>query len=199
MGTIKNYYLIDYENVHEGGLSGYGELGMTDYVVIVYTPNAKKIDMNSIPSNGNHRLKRILVKPGKQSADKHIVSFLGYLIGKYGKNCKISIVSRDKDYDNVVEFWKQEGFSVLRIEQLKDNSEQQEKPLNKKAELHREVLKAVRKSGFDESVANTVAKLATQMYGHKYMLEEMHTALKERYCDYKDVYVSVKPILSKYQ
>lgn len=225
MGTIKNYYLIDYENVHEGGLSGYGELGKTDHVVIFYTQNAKKIDMNSISSRRKPHLKMINVEPGKQSADMHIISYLGYLLGKYGENCNIIIVSKDKDYDNVVKswkkrFWKQrENISVLRTDQINNIPEQYEKALNKKkaelyreelravkksgfdkkkAELYQEVLQAVKKSGFDESIANTVAKLATQMYGHEYMLDEMVTALKERYNDYRDVYASVKPILLKY-
>ena len=35
----------------------------------------------------------------------HIVSYMGYLIGKHlGGNIKI-VISKDKDYDNLIKFW----------------------------------------------------------------------------------------------
>ena len=36
----------------------------------------------------------------------HIVSYMGYLIGKHlGGNIKIVIIRKDKDYDNLIKFW----------------------------------------------------------------------------------------------
>jgi hypothetical protein len=59
----------------------------------------------------------IEVPSGKQSADMHIGSYLGYLAGK---KCKVVIVSRDTDYDNVIKFWKRErGLDVSRSSQIR--------------------------------------------------------------------------------
>lgn len=106
MRTIKTYYLIDYENVHGDGLAGCEDLGKTDRNVIFFTKNAKSIDMSEIADHGDAKLKMIEVSAGKQSADMHIGSYVGYLAGKKGKNCNVVIVSKDTDYDNVIKFWK---------------------------------------------------------------------------------------------
>ena len=39
----------------------------------------------------------------------HLVSYLGYLLGIHGKDCNYVIISKDKDYDNIVKFWQEEG------------------------------------------------------------------------------------------
>ena len=46
MVYIETHYLIDYENVHEDGLSGCKDLRKSDYIVIFFTQNAKSIDMS---------------------------------------------------------------------------------------------------------------------------------------------------------
>lgn len=107
MRIIETYYLVDYENVHCDGLNGCEELGKTDHIFIFFTKNAKSIDMSEISDHGGAELKMIEVPVGKQSADMHIVSFLGYLAGKKGKNCNAVIVSKDTDFDNVVAFWEE--------------------------------------------------------------------------------------------
>lgn len=56
----------------------------------------------------------------------------------------------------------------------------------------------MRSAGYDASVANTVAQIATGLYGDEHMLSEVHNALRDRYTDYLDVYAVVKPVLSKY-
>ena len=40
----------------------------------------------------------------------HLVSYLGYLLGIHGKKCTYVIVSNDTDYDNIIKFWKEEGY-----------------------------------------------------------------------------------------
>ena len=39
----KNYYLVDYENVHKAGLNGIEELKSTDTVIIFYSANADSL------------------------------------------------------------------------------------------------------------------------------------------------------------
>ena len=215
MINIETFYLIDYENVHRDGLSGCQDLGKTDHIVIFFTQNAKNIDMSDISNHGSADLDMIEVPTGKQSADMHIGSYLGYLAGKNGKNCSAVIVSKDTDFYNVIKFWKQKtGIGASRTEQIKkkpvpktQTSTQQpvvaNKPVTKvngtrKTKLNQEVMQAMRSSGYDASVVNTVAQITTSLYGDEHMLSEVHNALKDRYTDYLDVYAVVKPVLSKY-
>ena len=120
---IETYYLIDYENVHGNGLSGCQDLGKNDHIVIFFTQNARNIDMNDISNHGDAELEMIEVPTGKQSADMHIGSYLGYLAGKSGKNCNVVIVSKDTDFDKVIKFWKENGIFEKSVEQNEGNEE----------------------------------------------------------------------------
>lgn len=196
-------------------MSGCQDLGKTDHIVIFFTQNAKNIDMSDISDHGAGDLDMIEVPAGKQSADMHIGSYLGYLSGKNGKNCRVVIVSKDTDFDNVIKFWKQKtGIVASRTEQIKKKTQQYSQPSKqttvsankttvkvngtKKTKLNQEVMQALRGAGYDASVANTVAQIATSLYGNEHMLSEVHNALRDRYTDYLDVYAVVKPVLSKY-
>ena len=216
MIDIETYYLIDYENVHGDGLSGCQDLVKTDHIVIFFTQNAKKIDMSDISNHGSADLDMIEVPAGKQSTDMHIGSYLGYLAGKNGKNCSVVIVSKDTDFDNVIKFWnKKTGINVTRTEQIKKKStlkqqkNKQQQPATptkttvkssstNKTKLNQEVMQAIRKNGYDASVANTVAQIAANFYGNENILSEVHNALRDIYTDYLDVYAAIKPVLSKY-
>ena len=52
------------------------------------------------------------VKPGKQSLDMQMVSYLGYCIGDEDKEGTFILVSKDTDYANTVLFWQEEGVEV---------------------------------------------------------------------------------------
>jgi len=212
---IETYYLIDYENVHGDGLSGCHGLGKTDHIVIFFTQNAKSIDMSDISNHGEAELEMIEVPAGKQSADMHIGSYLGYLACKGGKNCNVVIVSKDTDFDNVIKFWKKKaGITASRTQQIKKKPSPASQSIKKqptatpkgiikvnstkKTKLNQEVMQAVRNAGFDASVANTVAQISTGLYGDEHMLSEVHNALRETYSNYLEVYGAVKPVLSNY-
>lgn len=73
--------------------------------------------MAEIANHGTAELKMIEIPAGKQSADIHIGSYLGYLAGK--SKCNIVIISNDTDFDNVIKFWKKGlGISVSRKKKL---------------------------------------------------------------------------------
>ena len=215
MATIETYYLIDYENVHSDGLAGCGGLTKSDHIIIFFTANARKIDMGEIFDHGEASFEMEKVPTGNQSADMHIVSYLGYLVGNNKKTCKVVIVSKDTDFDNVIDYWKTKtGISVVRTPQIKTVKPQN--PTKKtsstatkatkkatvnggeRAKLNQEVMQAARSAGFDASVANTAAQIAVGFYGNERMLLEVHNALRDKCTDYLDLYESIKPILSKY-
>ncbi len=78
---MKTYYLIDYENVGCEGLSGCERLSKTDFIHLFYTDNSRKIDLDIINNHGEAKLITHKVPTGKQSADIHLSSYLGYLLG----------------------------------------------------------------------------------------------------------------------
>ena len=103
---METYYLVDYENVGSGGVSKCAGLTENDHLVIFYTDNAKKIDLDIINNHGTAALETQKVPAKSQSVDMHIVSYMGYLIGKSEKKeLRIVIVSKDRDYDNLIKYW----------------------------------------------------------------------------------------------
>lgn len=121
---MKTFYLVDFENVHNEGIVDIDKLSKEEYVHIFSTVNALNIRNDIFWINVD--IKSHLVTIRKQSLDMHLVSYLGYLIGIYGKDCTYVIVSKDKDYDNVINFWKQEGYvNIFRTTsiQVKDKTQ----------------------------------------------------------------------------
>ncbi len=125
---METYYLIDYENVGGDGLAGCNKLKKTDHIIIFFTQNANKIDMREIADHGEAELRMIEVPAGKQSADIHIGSYLGYLAGvNGGQGCSVVIVSKDKDFDNVAKFWAAAAqIKATRIKQIKASAKSAE-------------------------------------------------------------------------
>ncbi len=81
--------------------------------------------MAEIANHGAAELKMIEIPAGKQSADMHIGSYLGYLAGK--SKCNIAIISNDTDFDNVIKFWKKElSISVSRKKKLQETTVQKQ-------------------------------------------------------------------------
>ena len=106
------HYLVDYENVFDEGLEGLSSLTGPSVIHIFFSKNANRINMESLVCSENIRLHFIEINPGKQGSqelDKHLVSYLGYLIGKAQAdnipNENYIVVSKDRGYTNTIEFW----------------------------------------------------------------------------------------------
>ena len=98
-------YLVDYENVHEPGLSGMQSLSSEDTVYIFHTSCHDRISLSTL-DNVNAWVKVIPVPAGKQSLDMHLGSFLGYLIGReQNPDSRYVIISMDNDYNGIANFW----------------------------------------------------------------------------------------------
>ena len=215
MRAIETFYLIDYENVNSDGLAGCDKLTKTDHIIIFFTKNAMKINMSEIANHGEAELDMIEVPAGKQSADMHIGSYIGYLSGMYkGNGCSIVVVSKDTDFDNVIKFWKNKtGVSASRAQQIKVSTPKATTAKmaatskktttkvdgTKKTKLNQEVMQAVRAAGYDALVANTTAQIAAGFYGEEHLANLVHNELRERYENYLEVYEAVKKVLSKYE
>ena len=110
----KTIFLIDFENVHEAGLQGLENCNGDCSVHLFYSQNANKLSLDLLRG-----LKAAFfvhkVQPGRQSLDMQLVSYLGYLIGTEGTDCRYVIVSKDTDFTNTPLFWQTEaGIDVIR-------------------------------------------------------------------------------------
>ena len=130
---LEKYYLIDFENVSTGGFSGCELLGNDDHIHVFFTDKSTKFDLNILHRHKAATLEIHKVPCGNQSADMHIVSYLGFLVGiNKGKDFECIIVSKDTDFDNVIKFWTDaEGVSVRRSPVIKNDDG---KKKNKKTE-----------------------------------------------------------------
>ena len=136
MKIIKTYYLIDYENVGSEGFKGCGKLRETDIIHLFYTDNSRKIDLDIINDHGEAKLVTHKVPTGNQSADMHLGSYLGYLIGKecagQDEECKIVVISKDTGFDHIIEFWKAEkNVKISRNEKISGKQVQARKQTGK--------------------------------------------------------------------
>lgn len=208
MGT---YYLVDYENVNANGLKGCEKLGENDHIYIFFTKNAKSLDMSILSDHGKARIEMIEVPSGKQSVDMHIGAYFGYLVGTNDKKSSYTIISKDSDYDKVIEFFKSKfSIKAARRSQIKDASDTKkaEKPKTNekkdtknaekiKQKLYQEVLQVLRTAGVKKADAKSTAEAVKKLYGKKNFLAESHNTLIKagNKCD---IYTKLKPVLSKY-
>lgn len=211
---METYYLIDYENVGGDGLAGCDKLKKTDHIIIFFTQNANKIDMREIANHGEAELRMIEVPAGKQSADIHIGSYLGYLAGvNRGQGCSVVIVSKDKDFDNVAKFWTgATQIKASRIKQIKASAKaaaereksqaNQKKPEVKvngeqKTKLNQDVMQAARSAGFEADIANYVASTVVKNVGEKNGKQQIYRAIISKYGQNKglNIYNHIKKMI----
>lgn len=102
---MATYYLVDFENVHDTGLRGIDELSYEDCVFIFYTAYANRVGLDML--EGIQAGLRVIRTPtGDQSLDRHLISYLGYLLGQESNpETRYQIISKDNGYRSIVTFW----------------------------------------------------------------------------------------------
>ena len=116
--NIKACYLVDYENVHQQGLSGMQYLPKHSVVCLFYTQSSDTISIETarISINGNAKILFFKVEAGqKNSLDFQLATFLGYLIAKHqSMNIRIPyyIISKDAGFHSIANFWHQLGIQL---------------------------------------------------------------------------------------
>ena len=186
--------MIDYENVNTDGLIGCEKLGKKDHIVIFFTQNAKKIDMSEIANHGESELSMVEIPAGKQSADIHIGSYLGYLVGRYkDEGCCVVIVSKDTDFDKVIKFWKDKTrFTISRVQQIKDYSDapktdkakkadDKKTPAKDKASMNDEIMKLLSKAGYPNEIVTQVASVAVKNFDVKNGKQQIYRTIISKY------------------
>lgn len=217
---VKTHYFIDYENDGKNGLKGCEKLNSSDSIHLFYTDNSKNTTFDIFTNHGKAELDIKKVPTGNQSLDKHLIAYLGYLVGKNANTqTEYVIISSDKGYDKVCEFLRDEcgnGISVSRrsmiaLEQggqrkeVKQNAEKKNSVSGvapaKKTKLNQQIQQALASSEtrYRPGMINEVAKVVTSLYGNEKFMNDVHNVLRRMYPEeYFDVYGDIKSILSKY-
>ncbi len=115
-------YMIDYENVKTGGLNGISQLTSADRVIIFYSENANRLtfDLHQRLMASTAKIEYREVSVGGHNAlDFQLVTYLGYLIAQ-DPNGQYLIISNDRGFDYVVNFWKKDGLRIGILSYLKD-------------------------------------------------------------------------------
>ncbi len=115
-------YMIDYENVKTGGLNGISRLTGSDRVIIFYSENANRLtfDLHQrlMASTAQIEYREVSVG-GHNALDFQLVTYLGYLIAQE-PNGQYLIISNDRGFEYVVNFWRRDGLSIGLLPYLKD-------------------------------------------------------------------------------
>lgn len=117
-------YMIDYENVKTGGLNGISRLTAEDRVIIFYSENANRLTFDlhrrlmECPAKIEYREVSV---GGHNALDFQLVTYLGYLIAQDPKG-QYLIISYDRGFEYVVNFWRKDGLSIGLVPYLKDPS-----------------------------------------------------------------------------
>lgn len=220
---METFYLIDFENVHNEGITNIDSLTKDDHVHIFSTQNALNIRQDIFWLNGD--IQSHLVPVRNQSLDMHLVSYLGYLLGVHGKQCSYVIVSKDTDYDNIIAFWKEDGYTNISRKQAipgrtnvqkKTNIQTTHNTVNQavnnkisagmdyefsgddRSELNIYMQRGLMAMGYDRNVSNRICKYVIAHCNDERMLNGIHNDLKKEWNDCSKVYEDVKSILSHF-
>ncbi len=219
---METFYLIDFENVHNEGLENIDSLSKNDHVHIFSTENALNIRMDIVFSKGID-IQGHLVPVRKQSLDMHLVSYLGHLLAIHGKQCAYVIVSKDTDYDNIIKFWKEEGYAnISRKQVIYENASQKKAAAQQgqtttqtannkisagmayefsgsdKSELNLFMQHGLAALGYSRKDVNRICKYVVAHCNDEQMLCNIHNDLRKNFDDYSKVYEDVKTILGKF-
>lgn len=222
---METFYLIDFENVHDDGLKNINTLTKSDHVHIFFTKNANRVGLGILHATEAH-IDSHEVPAGKQSLDMHLASYLGYLLGKSEEGtCSYIIVSKDKDYDNIIAFWQEKGIkSISRKEKIPNSKVVSQKKttmsaattakqtINSKikagmayelygddrSELNEYMQHGLIRLGYPGKTANSICKCVVAHCNDERMLSEIYNDLKEKFKNYFEVYEAVKTILERF-
>ena len=122
-----NYFLVDYENVKVAGFDGVVSLTENDVVVIFYSVNANnltfELHQRINQSKADFQFQKVSVGE-KNALDFQLCSYLGYLIRDTmtcedtEEKCNYYIVSNDRGYAVLSEYWKRRGTDVVIVRNL---------------------------------------------------------------------------------
>lgn len=177
---MKNYYLIDYENVHDSGFVGIETLEKKDHIHIFSTANAR-LNVKDLALNKDVKISFHSAPAGKESLDLCLASTLGYLIAETKRKAIFVIVSKDKGYDHVINYWKSDkNIVVVRRECIATPPIQNELLLAKKV-LCEKVQRTLADSDIDSNAINRTAAIVSKNFTQQHRKRQVYLTLLSTY------------------
>ncbi len=185
-GSIKTYYLIDFENVGLTGLKGNQKVVKEDEIMIFFSTTCCKIDMRELTECGSGCLKFIEIPAGNQSLDMHISSYIGYLSCRHKEEgCHIAVISKDRGYEAVIRHWNSTNVIIKSFHSINDavTGTETENTMEaevigeiifstgelgkKKTENNNQIAKALSKGNLSQETIGKVSSICSKSFGQK--------------------------------
>lgn len=166
---MNTYYFIDFENVASRGLEGCNLLNETDQVFLFYTESGKHISLDLVDDLAKANCVKFKVPVRKQSVDMHLVTYLGYMIGqnKDNKDCEYVVISKDADFDNIIQFWSERYSVKIRKNQsiAKHKNMSNIPPQSKKNILNVTIMNMLRTAKYPPQIVGRTASIVASNFG----------------------------------
>lgn len=120
-----SYYLVDYENTGQKGIEDLSNLHEGDNLIVFYSYVCDNITLSLVEKLNEIGVKLSVIKATvgtKNALDFQLSSYLGYLIKEFGSNAQYYIVSDDKGYGCLCDFWNSFNIHVGLIGTDKQNN-----------------------------------------------------------------------------
>ena len=168
--SARNFYLVDYENVHSAGLDGIHKLGPESRVLIFYSRNASHLtgSLNMGIRESNAEITYHHAETGTKNAlDFQLSSYLGELIaGNEGRNCRYYIVSKDSGFSGLIPFWREKGADIDIIPDISGHDTAQLDEMTRRVEaltgqktISRQIAEIIRQCGTKIEVNTAIQRL----------------------------------------
>ena len=140
-------YLVDYENVHNDGVTDIKKLSASDRVVIFYGDSIKSIPFETHVEMMASKATIEYIethKVAKNYLDFQLATYLGFLIGK-GEKGPVYIISQDTGFDSIVDFWRGRNIEAFRQPSIASPSTPKDVSSKKGTSAKKKLPEAIRK------------------------------------------------------
>ena len=187
-----NFYLVDYENVKTPGLDGVNKLPKEDVVCIFYSENADSLTF-SLHRRLNESQASIMyqkVEVGHKNAlDFQLSSYLGYIIHEnLAKPCDYYIVTQDKGYEVLINYWKKRRINVSLVANVAKQSDQAVQN-----DLEKQVAELLKDSSDAAVVAGMIQSYKTKQGLNNALVKKFPSKDNKKA---SEIYTAIKPLLA---
>ncbi|MGN0522043.1 MAG: PIN domain-containing protein [Eubacterium sp.] len=179
---------MDFENVNSAGISGISKLNLNqaDDLYIFYSEKAKlmTIDLHKELEKINANVNFIKVNVGTANAlDFQLATYLGHCIAKDSSK-KYFIVSKDKGFDSVCDFWKSRSVIIKRIDSIKS--------IDRNKDEVTKVLEEITTEKEANKVYNIICNFKTKQGIHNNLVKSFPSADNKKA---SRIYNAIKPLI----
>ncbi len=150
----KTIYFIDSENVNDNWIDTIPQIKKTDEIKVFYTEKSTNVSYEKFSriAEGEANLNWIKCFTGQNALDFQLVTDLGYCVAKGAKDTFV-IISNDKGYDAVVNYWVVKGINISRVGVEMESPKKAKKKIATKAKAVKKVaLKSKKKETTNQEI-----------------------------------------------